>query len=103
MPKVAWLEPRQLLVGAGRSIARLIDHPGLTGGADVTSTPGQVAGLAAAPGGHRIAVAIRDGGGRVRVVEARTPRFSEASFPLRVYRGLADLGDIAGPVGLTWQ
>jgi len=103
MPKVAWLQPRQLLVGAGRSIARLIDHPGLTGGADVTSTPGQVAGLVAAPGGHRIAVAIRDGAGRVRVVEARTPRFSEASFPLRIYRGLADLGDIAGPVGLTWQ
>ena len=103
MPKVAWLEPRQLVVGAGRSISRLVDEPGLTGGADVTHTPGQVAGLVAAPGGHRIAVAIRDAGGRVRVVEARTPRFSEASFPLRIYRILADLGETAGPIALTWQ
>jgi hypothetical protein len=103
MPKLAWLEPRQLVVGAGRSIARLVDEPGLTGGTDVTRTPGQVAGLVAAPGGHRIAVAIRDGAGRVHVVEARTPRFSEASFPLRIYRVLADLGEAAGPVRLTWQ
>lgn len=103
MPKVAWIQPRQLVVGAGRSIARLVAEPGLTGAADVTSTPGQVAGIVAAPGGHRIAVAIRDGEGRVRVFEARTPRFSEASFPLRIYRGLADLGDTAGPVQLTWQ
>jgi hypothetical protein len=103
MPKVAWLEPRQLVVGAGRSIARLVAEPGLTGAADVTRTPGQVAGLVAAPGGHRIAVAIRDAGGRVRVVEARTPRFSEASFPLRIYRVLADLGETAGPIQLTWQ
>jgi hypothetical protein len=101
MPKVAWLEPRQLLVGAGRSVSRLV--VGLAGGADVTGTPGQVAGLVAAPGGHRIAVALRDGGGRVHVVEARTPRFSEASFPLRVYRLLADVGETAGPVALTWQ
>lgn len=101
MPKLAWLRPGQLLVGAGDSIVRLV--VGLAGGADVTNAPGQVAGLVAAPGGRRIAVAIRDGSGHVRVVEARTPRFSEASFPLRIYRVLADLGETAGPVGLTWQ
>jgi hypothetical protein len=103
VPKLAWLRPGQFLVGTGSSIARLIDEPGLTGGADVTSAPGQVAGLVAAPGGHRIAVAVRDGSGRVRILEARTPRFSEASFPLRVYRVLADLGQVAGPVQLGWQ
>jgi hypothetical protein len=103
MPKLAWLRPGQLLVGAGRSIVRLVDEPGLTGGADVTRAPGQVAGLAAAPGGHRIAVAVRAGDGGVRVFEARTPRFSEVAFPLRVYRLLADLGQVAGRVGLTWQ
>ena len=48
-------------------------------------------------------MAVRDGAGRVHVVEARTPRFSEASFPLRIYRVLADLGEAAGPVRLTWQ
>ena len=101
MPKLAWLRPGQLMVGAGHAIVRLVI--GLAGGADVTDTPGQVAGLVAAPGGRRIAVALRDGSGHVRVVEARTPRFSEASFPLRVYRVLADLGEVAGPVGLTWQ
>ena len=57
----------------------------------------------AAPGGRRIALALRDAGGRVRVVEARTPRFSEASRPLRVYRVLLDLGRSAGPVALAWQ
>lgn len=103
MPKLAWLRPGHLLVGGGGSIARLVDEVGLAGGADVTRAPGQVAGLAAAPGGHRIAVAVRDGSGRVRIFEARTPPFSEASFPLRVYRILADLGRIAGPVQLTWQ
>jgi hypothetical protein len=101
LPKLAWLRPGQLLVGAGGSIARLA--VGLGGGADLTDAPGQVAGLAAAPGGHRIAVAVRDGSGRVRILEARTPRFSEASHPLQLYRALADLGRIAGPVGLTWQ
>jgi hypothetical protein len=101
MPKLAWLQPRQLMVGAGHSVVRLV--VGLAGGADVTDTPGQVAGLVAAPGGHRIAVAIRDGSGHVRVVEARTPRFSEASFPLRIYRGLADLGQTAGPIAVIWQ
>ena len=101
MPKLAWLRPGQLLVGSSSSIVRLV--VGLAGGADVTSAPGQVAGLAAAPGGHRIAVALRDASGHVRVVEARTPRFSEASFPLRIYRVLADLGRIAGPVQVGWQ
>jgi hypothetical protein len=100
MPKLAWIRPSQLLVGAGGSIARIAI--GL-GGADITGAPGQVAGLVAAPGGHRIAVAVRDGSGRVHVYEARTPRFSEASFPLRVYRALADLGRVAGPVRLGWQ
>ncbi len=102
MPKLAWLRPGQLLVGAGGSIARLVDEPGLAGGADVTRVPGQVAGLVAAPGGHRIAVAVRHDDG-VRVFEARTPRFSEAAFPLRVYRVLADLGPIPGAARLGWQ
>jgi hypothetical protein len=103
MPKLAWLRPGQLLVGAGRSIARLVDEPGLAGGADVTRVPGQVAGLVAAPGGHRIAVAVRDEDGGVRVLEARTPRFSEAAFPLRVDRVLAGLGHVAGPLDIGWQ
>jgi hypothetical protein len=101
MPKLAWLRPGQLLIGTGGTIVRLVF--GLAGGADFTNAPGQVAGIVAAPGGHRIAVALRDASGRVRVVEARTPRFSEASFPLRIYRVLADLGPIAGPVQLGWQ
>jgi hypothetical protein len=101
LPKLAWLRPGQLLVGAGGSIARLAI--GLEGGADVTGAPGRVAGLVAAPGGHRLAVAVRDGSGRVRVLEAHTPRFAEASFPLRIYRVLADLGRVAGPVQLGWQ
>jgi hypothetical protein len=100
MPKLAWLRPGQLLVGAGDSIARIAIA---LGGADLTRAPGQVAGLVAAPGGHRIAVAVRDDAGRVRILEARTPRFSEAAFPLRVYRVLADLGAIPGPVQLGWQ
>jgi hypothetical protein len=100
MPKLAWIRPAQLLVGAGGSIARIAI--GL-GGADITGAPGQVAGLVAAPGGHRIAVAVRDGSGRVHVYEARTPRFSEASSLLRAYRALADLGQVAGPVRLGWQ
>jgi hypothetical protein len=100
LPKLAWLRPGQLLVGAGGSIARIAI--GL-GGADITGAPGQVAGLVAAPGGHRIGVAVRDGADRVHVYEARTPRFSEASFPLRVYRVLADLGQVPGPVRLGWQ
>jgi hypothetical protein len=100
LPKLAWLRPGQLLVGAGRSIARIAIGPG---GADLTHAPGQVAGLVAAPGGHRIAVAVREHSGRVRILEARTPRFSEAAFPLRIYRVLADLGPVDGPVGLIWQ
>ena len=101
LPKIAWLDPRQLVVGMDDTITRYV--VGLAGGADVTAVPGSVAGIVAAPGGRRIALALRDGSGRVRVVEARTPRFSEASYPLRVYRVLLDLGHASGPVGLTWQ
>ena len=76
---------------------------GAAGGVDVTSVPGRVAGLAAAPGGRRIAVALRDSDGTIRVVEAYTPRFSEDSSPLRVGRTLLELSGITGPVALTWQ
>ena len=78
LPKIAWLDPRQLVVGRGRR-----DHPlrrrprGRRRRHAIV--PGQVAGIAAAPGGRRIALALRDASGEVRVVEARTPRFSEAS------------------------
>jgi hypothetical protein len=101
LPKIAWLDPRQLVVGMGDTITRVV--VGLAGGADVTQVPGRVAGLAASPGGRRIALALRDQAGRVRVIEARTPRFSEASHPLQVYRVLLDLGRAAGPVTLGWQ
>jgi hypothetical protein len=99
MPKIAWLQPRQLLVGAGETITRYV----VGGGVDVTDVPGRVAGLVAGPGGREIALALRDPNGGVRVVEARTPRFSEEAAPLRVSRLLLDLGRIAGPVALTWQ
>jgi hypothetical protein len=99
-PKIAWLEPRQLVVGTGATITRYV--AGLAG-ADVTTVPGRVAGIAASPGGRRIALALRDASGKVRVIEARTPRFSEASQPLQIYRVLLDLGRVAGPVALTWQ
>jgi hypothetical protein len=102
MPKIAWLRPRQLLVGAGGTITRYVDD-GRTGGVDVTDVPGRVAGLVAAPGGRRIALALRDPTGAVRVIEAHTPRFSEASRPLRASRVLLDLGPVAGPVALAWQ
>ena len=85
----------------GATITRYV--VGLAGGADVTAVPGRVAGIAASPGGRRIALALRDASGAVRVVEARTPRFSEASYPLRIYRVLLDLGDAPGPVTLGWQ
>ncbi len=101
LPKIAWLQPRQLVVGMGDAITRYV--VGLAGGADVTAVPGRVAGIAASPGGRRIALALRDASGAVRVVEARTPRFSEASYPLRIYRVLLDLGHAPGPVTLGWQ
>jgi hypothetical protein len=99
-PKIAWLAPRQLVVGTGATITRYV--VGLAG-ADVTTVPGRVAGIAASPGGRRIALAVRDASGEVHVIEARTPRFSEASHPLQVYRVLLDLGRVAGPVALTWE
>ena len=99
MPKIAWLQPRQLLVGAGATITRYV----VGGGVDVTDVPGRVAGLVAGPGGRRIALALRDPQGGVQVVEARTPRFSEESSPLQVSRILLDLGSVTGPVALTWQ
>ncbi|HEY8860231.1 MAG TPA: hypothetical protein VIM27_12315 [Gaiellales bacterium] len=102
IPRVAWLQPRQLLVGAGTTITRYVVN-GPAGGVDVTNVPGRVAGLAAAPGGRRIALALRDAEGNVRVVEAYAPRFSEESSPLRVSRTLLELSRITGPVALTWQ
>jgi hypothetical protein len=62
-----------------------------------------VVGLAAGDGGRRLALALRDADGGVRVVEARTPRFSSASYPLRVYRLLLTLPAADGPVALSWQ
>jgi len=100
-PTIAWLRPRQLLVGAGDTIVRYV--LGFAGGVDLTNVPGRVVGMAASPGGRRIALALRDGSGAVRVIEARTPRFSEASHPLQVYRVLLDLGRVSGPALLTWQ
>lgn len=101
-PKIAWLQPRQLLVGAGATITRYVVDGG-AGGVDVTAVPGRVAGLVAGPGGRRIALALRDPSGSVRVVEGRTPRFSEQSAPLQVSRTLLELGPVAGPVILGWQ
>lgn len=101
VPSIAWVRPRQVIVGSGRSITRY-DVYGRFAGADVTNTPGTVLGLAAGMDGRRLALALRGGDGEVHVVEARTPRFSEASHPLRLYRALADLGRMAGPVQLTW-
>jgi hypothetical protein len=102
VPKIAWLQPRQLLIGAGTTITRYVVN-GAAGGVDVTNVPGRVAGLAAAPGGRRIALALRDAEGRIRVVEARTPRFSEVSSPLQVSRPLLELSRVTGRVALTWQ
>jgi hypothetical protein len=101
-PTIAWVRPRQVIVGSGRAITRYALH-GRFAGADVTNTPATVAGLAAGMDGRRLALALREADGSVRVVEARTPRFSEASHPLRLYRALAHLGRVTGPVRLTWQ
>jgi hypothetical protein len=101
LPKLVWLDPRGLVVGMRDTVTRYV--VGLAGGADVTDVPGQVAGIAASPGGRRIALALRDPSGHLRVFEARTPRFSEASHPLQLYRVLVDLDGAAGPVTLGWQ
>jgi hypothetical protein len=100
VPRLAWLRPGQLVVAAGHTLTR---YPIALGGADVTDLPGRVAGIVAAPGGHRIALALRDANGDVRVVEARTPPFTEAATPLHVIRTLIDLGPVSGPVSLSWQ
>jgi hypothetical protein len=101
-PAIAWVRPRQVIVASGRSITHY-DLYSRFAGADVTDTPGTVVGLAAGMDGRRLALALRGADGKVHVVEARTPRFSEAAHPLRLYRALADLGRVAGPVQLTWQ
>jgi hypothetical protein len=98
VPKLAWLRPGRLIVAAGATLTRFLGP-----GVDVTAVPGQVAGIASAPGGRLLALALRDASGDVRVVEARTPRFSEAAHPLRVYRVLLHLGRVDGPVTLGWQ
>ncbi len=100
VPKLAWLRTGQLVVGVGHTLTR---YAAASGGADVTAVPGQVAGIAAAPGGRRLALALRDADGDVRVVEARTPRFGEAATPLHAIRTLIDLGPVRGPVALSWQ
>jgi hypothetical protein len=100
LPRLAWLRTGQLVVAAGHALTR---YAAASGGADVTTVPGQVAGIAAAPGGRRLALALRGRDGDVRVVEARTPRFSEAAAPLRVTRTLIDLGHVRGAVALSWQ
>jgi hypothetical protein len=100
VPKLAWLRPGQLVAGVGDTLTRYSIR---IGGSDVTRLPGQVAGIVAAPGGRRLALALRDADGDVRVVEARTPRFSEAATPLHVIRTLIDLGPVTGPVALSWQ
>jgi hypothetical protein len=101
-PAIAWVRPRHVIVASGRSITHY-DLYSRFAGADVTDTPGTVVGLAAGMDGRRLALALRGADGKVHVVEARTPRFSEASHPLRLYRALADLGRVAGPVQLIWQ
>ncbi len=101
-PSIAWLRPRQVVVGSGTTIARY-DLYSRFAGADVTTVPGTVAGLAAGMGGRRLAMALRDPGGAVRVIEARTPRFSSADYPLRIYRLLLTLRQAGGPVILSWQ
>jgi hypothetical protein len=101
-PAIAWLRPRQVVVAAGTTLARYDLHTRFAG-VDVTTLPGVVAGLAAGDGGRRLALALRDPDGGVRVVEARTPRFSSAGHPLRVYRLLLALRQADGPVTLSWQ
>jgi hypothetical protein len=101
-PSIAWVRPRQVIVGSGEAITRY-DLYGRFAGADVTNVPGTVVGLAAGMDGRRLALALRDPVGDVRVVEARTPRFSSAAFPLRVYRLLLTIRQAEGPVALSWQ
>ena len=101
-PSIAWVRPRQVIVGSGEAITRY-DLYGRFAGADVTNVPGTIAGLAAGMDGRRLALALRDPVGEVRVVEARTPRFSSAAYPLRVYRLLLTIHRAGGPVTLTWQ
>jgi hypothetical protein len=101
-PVLAWLRPHQLVVGAARTVTRYDLHARFAG-VDVTPVPGMVAGMAAGDGGRRLALALGRAGGGVRVVEARTPRFSSASHPLRVYRLLLALPEADGPVTLSWQ
>jgi hypothetical protein len=101
-PSIAWVRPRQVIVGSGEAITRY-DLYGRFAGADVTNVPGTVAGLAAGMDGRRLALALRDPVGDVRVIEARTPRFSSAAYPLRVYRLLLTIRHAEGAVALTWQ
>src|SRR6185437_7710701 len=84
-PSIAWVRPRQVIVGSGEAITRY-DLYGRFAGADVTNVPGTIVGLVAGMDGRRLAIALRDAVGEVRVVEAHTPRFSSAAYPLRVYR-----------------
>ena len=69
----------------------------------MTNVPGTIVGLVAGMDGRRLAIALRDAAGDVRVVEAHTPRFSSAAYPLRVYRLLLTIHRAGGAVALTWQ
>ena len=101
-PSIAWVRPRQVIVGSGEAITRY-DLYGRFAGADVTNVPGTIVGLVAGMDGRRLAIALRDAVGEVRVVEAHTPRFSSAAYPLRVYRLLLTIHRASGAVALTWQ
>ena len=101
LPSIAWLGANQLLVGAGSTVSRIVIHRVGTG-YDATTTPGTIAGLAASPDGRRIVLAL-ESGGRMRVLIAATPRFSEEAAPLRLLRTLADQPVAGrGPVPLSW-
>ena len=101
LPSIAWLGGSQLLVGAGGTLSRIVIHRVGTG-YDATTAPGTIAGLAASPDGRRIVLALASGG-RLRVVIAATPRFSEEADPLRILRTLADRPVAGGGrVPLSW-
>jgi len=101
LPSLGWLGANQLLAGAGSTLSRIVIRRVGTG-YDATTARGTIAGLAVSPDRRKIVVAL-ESGGRLRVVIAATPRFSEESTPLRILRTLAD-GPVAGPrrVPLSW-
>jgi hypothetical protein len=83
-------------VAASGTTLRRIDVGGRASAIDVRAT---AAGLAAAPGGRRLVLALR-AGGVTRVVLAETPTFAPGAA-LRVLRTIA-AGRLTGPVALAW-